>query len=230
MSEKFSSGTINPKHTNKNHRGISLLSITGMILGRVLFNREQGLLPQRLCSFRADRGTTNMIFAACQLKEKFVTSTHRQLGSWKNLAAPTSLLQSSASSTTEGQPDSLKATIHLRTHCILFKYQRRETFSPLQNKTLIRFITNYLRKYIQVCQIGPLTTWNISVDILKQIHLVSLPFVRHIDCVFVSLKSAKCNDFFFTDNRIHLKYFGVSEKYVCISMFPPLIWKKNKRI
>ena len=35
---------------------------------------------------------------------------------------------------------------------------------------------------------------------------------------------------FFTDHRIHLKYFGVSEKYVCISMFPLLIWKKIKEI
>ena len=174
MSEKFSSGTINPKHTNKNHRGISLLSITGKILGRVLFNRLQthmnkASFPRDYAAFvQIEEPQTWSLLPASSKRNSWPlhNSSHRQLGSWKNLAAPTSLLQSSASSTTEGQPDSLKATIHLRTHCILFKYQRRETFSPLQNKTLIRFITNYLRKYIQVCQIGPLTTWNISVDIL----------------------------------------------------------------
>ncbi|KAL9961518.1 hypothetical protein ACROYT_G030473 [Oculina patagonica] len=52
-----------------NHRGISLLSIAGKILARVLLNRllehlEQGLLPESQCGFRAGRGTTDMIFAA----------------------------------------------------------------------------------------------------------------------------------------------------------------------
>ena len=58
-----------------NHRGISLLSIAGKILARVLLNRllrhlEQGLLPEAQCGFRAERGTTDMIFAARQLQEK----------------------------------------------------------------------------------------------------------------------------------------------------------------
>ena len=58
-----------------NHRGISLLSIAGKILARVLLNRlikhlEQGLLQESQCGFRAGRGTVDMIFAARQLQEK----------------------------------------------------------------------------------------------------------------------------------------------------------------
>lgn len=58
-----------------NHRGISLLSIAGKVLARVLLNRlikhlEQGLLPESQCGFRAGRGTVDMIFAARQLQEK----------------------------------------------------------------------------------------------------------------------------------------------------------------
>ena len=58
-----------------NHRGISLLSIAGKILARVLLNRlmdhlEKGLLPESQCGFRKERGTIDMVFAARQLKEK----------------------------------------------------------------------------------------------------------------------------------------------------------------
>ena len=59
-----------------NHRGISLLSIAGKVLARVLLNRlnepleQSGLLPERQCGFRKDRGTINMIFTARQLQEK----------------------------------------------------------------------------------------------------------------------------------------------------------------
>jgi len=58
-----------------NHRGISLLSIAGKILARVLLNRlnahlERGLLPESQCGFRAGRSTTDMIFSARQLQEK----------------------------------------------------------------------------------------------------------------------------------------------------------------
>ena len=58
-----------------NHRGISLLSIAGKILARVLLNRlivhlENGLLPESQCGFRKERGTVDMVFAARQLQEK----------------------------------------------------------------------------------------------------------------------------------------------------------------
>ena len=58
-----------------NHRGISLLSIAGKILAKILLNRltahlDQGLLPESQCGFRKDRGTTDMVFAARQLQEK----------------------------------------------------------------------------------------------------------------------------------------------------------------
>nr|VZI41500.1 unnamed protein product [Spirometra erinaceieuropaei] len=59
-----------------NHRGISLLNIAGKIFTRILLNRlnnhlEQGLLPESQCGFRRHRWTTDMIFAARQLHEKF---------------------------------------------------------------------------------------------------------------------------------------------------------------
>ena len=58
-----------------NHRGISLLSIAGKILARILLDRltthlDQGLLPESQCGFRKERGTTDMVFAARQLQEK----------------------------------------------------------------------------------------------------------------------------------------------------------------
>ena len=59
-----------------NHRGISLLSIAGKILARVLLNRlnehleRPGLLLESQCGFRKNRGTIDMIFTARQLQEK----------------------------------------------------------------------------------------------------------------------------------------------------------------
>ena len=59
-----------------NHRVISLLSIAGKVLARVLLNRlnehleQAGLLPESQCGFRKDRGTTDMIFTVRQLQEK----------------------------------------------------------------------------------------------------------------------------------------------------------------
>ena len=59
-----------------NHRGISLLSIAGKTLARVLLNRfnehleQSGLLPESQCGFRKDRGTIDMTFTARQLQEK----------------------------------------------------------------------------------------------------------------------------------------------------------------
>jgi len=58
------------------HRGISLLSIPGKILGRVILNRlskhvnDMGILPESQCGFRAGRSTMDMIFTARQLQEK----------------------------------------------------------------------------------------------------------------------------------------------------------------
>ena len=59
-----------------NHRGISLLSIAGKILARVLLNRlnehleQSGLLPESQCGSRKNRGTIDMIFTVRQLQEK----------------------------------------------------------------------------------------------------------------------------------------------------------------
>ena len=59
-----------------NQRGISLLSVAGKVLARVLLNRlnehleQSGLLQESQCGFRKDRGTIDMIFTARQLQEK----------------------------------------------------------------------------------------------------------------------------------------------------------------
>ena len=58
-----------------NHCGISLLSITGKALARVLLNHlivhlERGLLPESQCGFQKECRTIDMVFAARQLQEK----------------------------------------------------------------------------------------------------------------------------------------------------------------
>ena len=59
-----------------NHRGISLLSIAGKVLARVLLNRlshhvySNDIIPESQSGFRTSRGTMDMIFTARQLQEK----------------------------------------------------------------------------------------------------------------------------------------------------------------
>ncbi|XP_063588714.1 uncharacterized protein LOC134765849 [Penaeus indicus] len=58
-----------------NYRGITLLSIAGKILARVLLNRlvptiAKDHLPEIQCGFRTNRGTTDMVFVLRQLQEK----------------------------------------------------------------------------------------------------------------------------------------------------------------
>ena len=58
-----------------NYRGITLLSIAGKILARVLLNRlvpaiAEEHIPESQCGFRANRGTTDMVFVLRQLQEK----------------------------------------------------------------------------------------------------------------------------------------------------------------
>ena len=58
----------------ENYRGISLLSIAGKILARILSQRlshaAEDILPESQCGFRPGRGTVDMIFAARQIQEK----------------------------------------------------------------------------------------------------------------------------------------------------------------
>ena len=60
-----------------NHRGISLLCNAGTILAKILLNRlnvhldQKGLIPERQCGFRKDKGTIDLIFTARHLQEKF---------------------------------------------------------------------------------------------------------------------------------------------------------------
>jgi len=60
-----------------NYRGISLLSIAGKILARVLLNRlnmmiAPNVLPESQCGFRSGRGTMDMIFCLRQTQEKCI--------------------------------------------------------------------------------------------------------------------------------------------------------------
>ncbi|BHF75564.1 hypothetical protein SprV_0501866000 [Sparganum proliferum] len=64
------------RQLREDRRGISLPSIAGKISARILLNRlnnhlVEGLLPESQCGFRGHRGTTDMIFAARQLQEKW---------------------------------------------------------------------------------------------------------------------------------------------------------------
>ena len=58
------------------YRGISLLSIPGKILARIILNRltryveELGILPESQCGFRSGRDTADMTFTFRQLQEK----------------------------------------------------------------------------------------------------------------------------------------------------------------
>lgn len=59
-----------------NYRGITLLSIAGKILARILLNRlmpniAEEHLPESQCGFRTNRSTTDMVFVLRQLQEKF---------------------------------------------------------------------------------------------------------------------------------------------------------------
>jgi hypothetical protein len=60
-----------------NYRGISLLSIVGKILSRILLNRlnvniSPIILPETQCGFRSGRGTMDMIFCLRQVQEKCI--------------------------------------------------------------------------------------------------------------------------------------------------------------
>ena len=58
-----------------NYRGITRLSIAGKVLARFLLNRlvptiAEEIIPESQCGFRANRGTTDMVFVLRQLQEK----------------------------------------------------------------------------------------------------------------------------------------------------------------
>ena len=59
-----------------NHRDISLLSVAGKSLVRVVLNRiikhvVPNVYPESQCGFRSGKGTVDMIFALRQMQEKF---------------------------------------------------------------------------------------------------------------------------------------------------------------
>ena len=60
-----------------NHGGISLLSIAGKILARIMLNRvipsiAEKNLPESQCGFRRNRSTVDMVFAVRQIQEKCI--------------------------------------------------------------------------------------------------------------------------------------------------------------
>jgi len=62
------------KQQCENYRGISLLSIAGKVLTRIILRHLQILaedvLPESQCGFPSNRGTIDMIFCARQLQER----------------------------------------------------------------------------------------------------------------------------------------------------------------
>ena len=82
MPDDFRDATIVALYKNKgsksdcgNYRGISLLSIAGKILARILLNRlienvSEDNLPEAQCGFRPGRSTVDMIFTVRQVQEK----------------------------------------------------------------------------------------------------------------------------------------------------------------
>ena len=78
----FRDATVVPLFKNKgsragcgNYRGISLLSIAGKILARVILNRmidsvAENTLPDSQCGFRPGRSTVDMVFIVRQIQEK----------------------------------------------------------------------------------------------------------------------------------------------------------------
>ena len=58
-----------------NYRGITLLSIAGKVLARLMLNRliptiAEENAPESQCGFWDNRGTTDMVFVLCQIQEK----------------------------------------------------------------------------------------------------------------------------------------------------------------
>ena len=88
--QEFKDAAIVPIYKNKgdrsdcgNSRGISLPSLAGKILTRILFSRllktvADNVIPEAQCGFRPNRGTNYMIFAARQLQKK-CSEQHRDL-------------------------------------------------------------------------------------------------------------------------------------------------------
>ena len=67
--------TKGEKSDCSNYRGITLLSLAGKILARVLLDRfiptiAQENTPENQCGFRSNTGTVDMIFVLRQIQEK----------------------------------------------------------------------------------------------------------------------------------------------------------------
>ena len=60
----------------KNYRGVSLLSITGKVYGRILIDRirslTEGMIGEEQCGFRSGRVCVDQVFVMKQMSEKFV--------------------------------------------------------------------------------------------------------------------------------------------------------------
>ena len=60
----------------KNYRGISLLSISGKVYGRILIEKvpslTEGLIGEEQCGFRSGSGCADQMFVMKQMSKKFV--------------------------------------------------------------------------------------------------------------------------------------------------------------
>ena len=83
LPQDFKDAVLIPIYKNKgdrrdcgNYRGISLLSVAGKILAKILQQRlkilSESVLPESQCGFRPSRSTTDMIFSVRQIHEKAI--------------------------------------------------------------------------------------------------------------------------------------------------------------
>ena len=84
MPQDFRDATVVSLYKNKgsksdcgNYRGVSLLSVAGKILARVVLNRlisavSEPSLPESQCGFRPGRSTIDMVFSVRQVQEKCI--------------------------------------------------------------------------------------------------------------------------------------------------------------
>ena len=83
LPQDFKDAVLIPIYKNKgdrrdcgNYRGISLLSVAGKILAKILQQRlkilSENVLPESQCGFRPSRSTTDMIFSVRQIHEKAI--------------------------------------------------------------------------------------------------------------------------------------------------------------
>lgn len=101
-----------------NYRGISLLSVPGKVLSRILYGRllpmADAYLREGQCGFRRERSTVDMIFSTRQLVEK--KALHINHNTWRELATDRNTWRTKVKSIcTELHQEKIKTAVTLRT-------------------------------------------------------------------------------------------------------------------